>query len=122
MILVVDDSVTVRKVTSRILKRQGYEVATAKEGVEALKHLQEEVPELMVLDIEMPRMDGFEVAVRKRAIESLKHLPIIMITSRIGDKDRQRVMEIGVNQYMSKSYQEEQLLEAIDGLLVVQDS
>ena len=118
----VDDSVTVRKVTSRILKRQGYEVATAKEGVEALKHLQEEVPELMVLDIEMPRMDGFEVAVRKRAIESLKHLPIIMITSRIGDKDRQRVMEIGVNQYMSKSYQEEQLLEAIDGLLVVQDS
>jgi chemosensory pili system protein ChpA (sensor histidine kinase/response regulator) len=122
LILVVDDSVTVRKVTSRILKRQGYQVATAKDGVEALKHLQEEVPELMLLDIEMPRMDGFEVAARIRASETLKHLPIIMITSRTGDKHRQRAMEIGVNQYMGKPYQEEQLLEAIDGLLAVQDS
>lgn len=122
LILVVDDSVTVRKVTSRILKRQGYQVATAKDGVEALKHLQEEMPELMLLDIEMPRMDGFEVAARIRVSETLKHLPIIMITSRTGDKHRDRAMEIGVNQYMGKPYQEEQLLEAIDGLLAVQDS
>jgi chemosensory pili system protein ChpA (sensor histidine kinase/response regulator) len=97
-------------------------VVTAKDGVEALKHLQEDVPELMLLDIEMPRMDGFEVAARIRARETLKHLPIIMITSRTGDKHRQRAMEIGVNQYMGKPYQEEQLLEAIDGLLAVQDS
>jgi CheY-like chemotaxis protein len=88
--------------------------------IEALKQLQEESPELMLLDIEMPRMDGFEVATRVRASDSLKEIPIIMITSRTGDKHRERAMEIGVNQYMGKPYQEEQLLEAIDRLLVGQ--
>lgn len=117
-ILVVDDSVTVRKVTSRILNRQGYTVSTAKDGVEAMKMLQEETPSVMLLDIEMPRMDGFEVATRVRASAALEDIPIIMITSRTGDKHRQRAMELGVNQYMGKPYQEEQLLEAIDALLV----
>lgn len=118
-ILVIDDSVTVRKVTSRILKRHGYRVATAKDGVEALRSLQDKKPQLMLLDIEMPRMDGFEVAMRVRASADLNHIPIIMITSRTGDKHRQRAMELGVNQYMGKPYQEEQLLHAIDQLLVV---
>jgi chemosensory pili system protein ChpA (sensor histidine kinase/response regulator) len=117
-ILVVDDSVTVRKVTSRILNRQGYRVSTAKDGVEAMKMLQEETPSVMLLDIEMPRMDGFEVATRVRASAALEKVPIIMITSRTGDKHRQRAMELGVNLYMGKPYQEEQLLDAIDALLV----
>lgn len=117
-ILVVDDSVTVRKVTSRILNRQGYRVSTAKDGVDAMKMLQEETPSVMLLDIEMPRMDGFEVATRVRASASLERIPIIMITSRTGDKHRQRAMELGVDLYMGKPYQEEQLLEAIDALLV----
>ncbi|MGB1244124.1 MAG: response regulator, partial [Porticoccaceae bacterium] len=117
-ILVVDDSVTVRKVTSRILNRQGYRVSTAKDGVEAMKMLQEEKPSVMLLDIEMPRMDGFEVATRVRASNLLENIPIIMITSRTGDKHRQRAMELGVNLYMGKPYQEEQLLDAIDALLV----
>ena len=116
-VLVVDDSVTVRKVTSRILKRQGYRVATAKDGIEALKAMQEEIPAVMLLDIEMPRMDGFEVATRVRASETLKNIPILMITSRTGDKHRQRAMELGVDRYMGKPYQEDELLGTIDELL-----
>jgi len=119
-ILVVDDSVTVRKVTSRILRRQGYRVLTAKDGIEALKSMQEEIPAVILLDIEMPRMDGFEVATRVRASQDLKHIPIVMITSRTGDKHRQRAMELGVDQYMGKPYQEEQLLETLNQLLTVE--
>ena len=89
-----------------------------KDGVDAMKMLQEETPSVMLLDIEMPRMDGFEVATRVRASASLERIPIIMITSRTGDKHRQRAMELGVDLYMGKPYQEEQLLEAIDALLV----
>jgi len=119
-ILVVDDSVTVRKVTSRILRRQGYRVLTAKDGIEALKALQDEIPAVILLDIEMPRMDGFEVATRVRASDELSNIPIIMITSRTGDKHRQRAMELGVDHYMGKPYQEEHLLETLDELLSTQ--
>ena len=118
-ILVVDDSVTVRKVTSRILRRQGYQVITAKDGIDALKTLQEQIPAAILLDIEMPRMDGFEVAARVRASEELKHIPIVMITSRTGDKHRERALELGVDQYMGKPYQEEQLLDTLNELLTV---
>ena len=120
-ILVVDDSVTVRKVTSRILRRQGYRVLTAKDGVEALKTLQEELPKVILLDIEMPRMDGFEVASRVRENADLCNIPIIMITSRTGDKHRQRAMELGVDYYMGKPFQEEKLLETLSELLAVQN-
>ena len=119
-ILVVDDSVTVRKVTSRILRRQGYTVLTAKDGIEALKVMQDEIPAVILLDIEMPRMDGFEVATRVRASDELSSIPIIMITSRTGDKHRQRAMELGVDHYMGKPYQEEHLLETLDELLSTQ--
>lgn len=117
VILVVDDSVTVRKVTSRILRRQGYRVLTAKDGIEALKSMQEEIPAVILLDIEMPRMDGFEVATRVRASQDLKHIPIVMITSRTGEKHRQRAMELGVDQYMGKPFQEEQLVKTLNQLL-----
>jgi len=119
-ILVVDDSVTVRKVTSRILRRQGYRVLTAKDGIEALKTMQDEIPAVILLDIEMPRMDGFEVATRVRASDELRNIPIIMITSRTGDKHRNRAMELGVDHYMGKPYQEEHLLETLDELLSTQ--
>jgi chemosensory pili system protein ChpA (sensor histidine kinase/response regulator) len=119
-ILVVDDSVTVRKVTSRILRRQGYRVLTAKDGIDALKVMQDEIPAVILLDIEMPRMDGFEVSTRVRASKELSNIPIIMITSRTGDKHRQRAMEIGVDHYMGKPYQEEHLLETLDELLSTQ--
>ena len=112
-IMVVDDSVTVRKVTSRVLERNGYKVLLAKDGVDAITQLQEHTPDLMLLDIEMPRMDGFEVATQVRHDQRLKDLPIIMITSRTGQKHRDRAMSIGVNEYLGKPFQEAGLLEAI---------
>jgi chemosensory pili system protein ChpA (sensor histidine kinase/response regulator) len=113
LVLVVDDSVTVRKVTSRLLERHGMNVLTAKDGVDAMLLLEEHMPDVMLLDIEMPRMDGFEVATQVRADERLQHLPIIMITSRTGQKHRDRAMAIGVNDYLGKPYQESVLLESI---------
>ena len=113
LIMVVDDSVTVRKVTSRLLERHGMHVLTAKDGIDAMSLLQEHTPDVMLLDIEMPRMDGFEVASQIRHDEQLKDLPIIMITSRSGQKHRDRAMAIGVNDYLSKPYQESVLLQSI---------
>ncbi|RON07430.1 hybrid sensor histidine kinase/response regulator [Pseudomonas brassicacearum] len=113
LVLVVDDSVTVRKVTSRLLERHGMNVLTAKDGVDAMLLLEEHMPDLMLLDIEMPRMDGFEVAMQVRNDPRLQHLPIIMITSRTGQKHRDRAMAIGVNDYLGKPYQESVLLESI---------
>lgn len=117
LVMVVDDSVTVRKVTSRLLERNGMNVLTAKDGVDAITLLQEQRPDIMLLDIEMPRMDGFEVATLVRHDERLKDLPIIMITSRTGEKHRERAMAIGVNDYLGKPYQESLLLETIQHLV-----
>jgi len=113
LVLVVDDSVTVRKVTSRLLERNGMNVLTAKDGIDAMAVLEEHTPDLMLLDIEMPRMDGFEVAIQVRNDPRLMRLPIIMITSRTGQKHRDRAMAIGVNDYLGKPYQESVLLESI---------
>jgi chemosensory pili system protein ChpA (sensor histidine kinase/response regulator) len=113
LVMVVDDSVTVRKVTGRLLERHGMNVLTAKDGIDAMALLQEHTPDILLLDIEMPRMDGFEVATQIRQDERLKDLPIIMITSRSGQKHRDHAMAIGVNDYLSKPYQESVLLESI---------
>jgi len=113
LVMVVDDSLTVRKITSRMLAREGYEVAAAKDGVDALQQLQDMKPDCILLDVEMPRMDGFEFARNVRADEGTKGIPIIMITSRTADKHRNRAVEIGVNEYMGKPYQEDQLLALI---------
>jgi chemosensory pili system protein ChpA (sensor histidine kinase/response regulator) len=117
LILVVDDSLTVRKITTRLLQREGYRVATAKDGIEAIETLQDELPAVMLLDIEMPRMDGFEVARNVRADIRTRSLPIIMITSRTADKHRDHALDLGVNLYMGKPYQESELLAAIAGFL-----
>jgi chemosensory pili system protein ChpA (sensor histidine kinase/response regulator) len=113
LVMVVDDSLTVRKITSRMLTREGFEVATAKDGVDGLQQLQDIEPDIILLDIEMPRMDGFEFARNVRADQKTKHIPIIMITSRTADKHRNHAIELGVNEYMGKPYQEEQLLTLI---------
>lgn len=120
LVMVTDDSVTVRKVTTRLLERSGYEVITAKDGVDAIAKLEERRPDLMLLDIEMPRMDGFEVASHMRHDSRLKKIPIIMITSRTGEKHRERAFEIGVDRYMGKPFQEGELLETIQELLARQ--
>jgi chemosensory pili system protein ChpA (sensor histidine kinase/response regulator) len=116
-IMVIDDSITMRKVTARILERHNIQVATAKDGMDAVAMLQTQVPDLAILDIEMPRMDGFEVVAHVRNQPHLRHLPVIMVTSRGGEKHRQRAMKLGVNDYLTKPYQEEQLLQSIRKIL-----
>ncbi|MDA0977242.1 MAG: response regulator, partial [Proteobacteria bacterium] len=116
-VMIVDDSVTVRKVTSRLMERNGYEVETAKDGVDAMNQLQEIRPDVMLLDIEMPRMDGFEVLRSVRRDEAIKDLPIIMITSRTGEKHKQQAMELGVNGYLGKPFQEANLLATIEEVI-----
>ncbi len=113
MVLVVDDSLTVRKITTRLLTREGFRVDSAKDGVDALEKMHDLVPDVVLLDVEMPRMDGFELARVMRADPRLKAVPIIMITSRTADKHRNHALEIGVNVYLGKPYQEQQLLDHI---------
>ena len=120
LVMVVDDSLTVRKVTTRLLARAGYQVATARDGVDALEQLGEMLPDAMLpdvllLDIEMPRMDGFELTKHLRRDARTQHLPIIMITSRAADKHRDHAMQLGVNAYLGKPYQEDELLREIAG-------
>ncbi len=110
VVMVVDDSLTVRKVTQRLLSREGYQVLLAKDGVDALRQLQDVVPDAMLLDIEMPRMDGFDLTRNLRADERFARMPIIMITSRTADKHRNHAMGLGVNVYLGKPYQEDELL------------
>ncbi|MDP2133250.1 MAG: Hpt domain-containing protein [Sulfuritalea sp.] len=112
-VMVVDDSLTVRKISGRLLARHGYHVLTAKDGVDALEQLAEVIPDVMLLDIEMPRMDGFDLARNIRGDARLKHIPLIMITSRTADKHRQLAMDIGVDHYLGKPYDEEDLLACI---------
>ncbi|HEB55311.1 MAG TPA: response regulator [Gammaproteobacteria bacterium] len=121
-VMVVDDSITVRKVTTRLLERNDYDVLAAKDGVDALGQLLEVRPDIMLLDIEMPRMDGFELATNMRNDEELKNIPIIMITSRTGDKHRDRAFSIGVNKYMGKPFSEDELLVNIRALTENQES
>jgi len=115
--MVVDDSITVRRVTQRLLERNGMRVLTARDGMDAVALLQDNVPDIILLDIEMPRMDGYEVAAHVRNDPRLKDVPIIMITSRVGEKHRARAIELGVDDYLGKPYQEAQLLEAIAPLV-----
>ncbi|GAB3262658.1 Hpt domain-containing protein [Chitinimonas naiadis] len=113
LVMVVDDSLTVRKITGRLLAREGYQVETAKDGVDALQKLQDVRPAVMLLDVEMPRMDGFELTRNMRANADLRDIPIIMITSRTADKHKNFAFELGVNAFLGKPYQEDELLEHI---------
>jgi chemosensory pili system protein ChpA (sensor histidine kinase/response regulator) len=115
--LVVDDSITVRRVTQRLLERNGMRVMTARDGMDAVALLAEHIPDVILLDIEMPRMDGYEVAAHVRNDPRLQDVPIIMITSRVGEKHRARAIELGVDDYLGKPYQESQLIDAITPLV-----
>ena len=117
MIMVVDDSLTVRKITGRLLAREGYQVETAKDGIDALEQMQDFVPAVLLVDIEMPRMGGFELTRVVRETPRLRDIPIIMITSRSAEKHRNYAREIGVNHYLGKPYDEAELLQLIAGLV-----
>ncbi|MFO0461772.1 MAG: Hpt domain-containing protein [Burkholderiales bacterium] len=115
-VMVVDDSVTVRKVTQRLLSREGYQVMLAKDGIDALRQLQDTVPDVMLLDIEMPRMDGFDLTKNLRGDDRWKRLPIVMITSRTADKHRNHAMALGVDVFLGKPYDEAELLGHVKAL------
>ncbi|HKW80936.1 MAG TPA: response regulator, partial [Casimicrobiaceae bacterium] len=119
LVMIVDDSLTVRKITSRLLSREGYVVVAAKDGLDALQLLGEHTPDAILLDIEMPRMDGFEFAKTIKADAKLAHIPIIMITSRTAEKHRNRARELGVESYLGKPYQEDELLRQLRDLLAL---
>jgi chemosensory pili system protein ChpA (sensor histidine kinase/response regulator) len=116
-VVVVDDSLTVRKITGRLLTREGYDVLTAKDGVEALELLEHTVPDAMLVDIEMPRMDGFDLTRNVRADTRLRRVPIIMITSRTAEKHRAYALEVGVDEFLGKPYREEELLGHVTRLI-----
>ncbi|MCR4297706.1 MAG: Hpt domain-containing protein, partial [Gallionella sp.] len=122
LVMVVDDSLTVRKITTRLLTRAGYQVVTARDGVDALEQLGEISPAVMLLDIEMPRMDGFELTRHLRRDAKTQNLPIIMITSRTADKHRDYAMQLGVNAYLGKPYQEDELLQQVAGFVAAPES
>ncbi len=113
LVLVVDDSLTVRRVTQRLLVREGYRVVLAKDGLDAIDKLAEEIPAVVLSDIEMPRMDGFDLVRNMRADARLRELPVIMITSRIAQKHRDHAVELGVDHYLGKPYAEEELLSLV---------
>jgi chemosensory pili system protein ChpA (sensor histidine kinase/response regulator) len=115
--MVVDDSLTVRKVTSRLLEREGYLVLTAKDGVDALEQMRDTLPDVMLVDIEMPRMDGFDLAKIVRRDPRTQGIPIIFISSRTADKHRSHAGQIGVDAFFGKPYQESDLLEHVSRYL-----
>jgi chemosensory pili system protein ChpA (sensor histidine kinase/response regulator) len=119
LVMIVDDSLTVRKVTSRLLTREGFSVLTARDGAEALQLLDDHTPDVILLDIEMPRMDGFEFTKMVKADGRHAHIPIIMITSRTAEKHRNHAKELGVDLYLGKPFQEEDLLRNLREMLAL---
>jgi len=116
-LMVVDDSITVRRVTARLLEQHGMTAMTARDGVEALQKIQEQLPDVILLDVEMPRMDGFELLANLKSNAALQAIPVVMITSRTGDKHRNRALDLGAAAYLGKPYQEAELLETIGRLM-----
>ncbi len=121
-VMVVDDSLTVRKVTQRLLTREGYQSVLAKDGVDGLRQLQDQLPDVILLDVEMPRMDGFDFTRAVRADARTKNIPIIMITSRTADKHRNHAMSLGVNVFLGKPYGDVELLGHIKAFLEARKS
>ena len=117
LIMVVDDSLTVRKVTARNLSRHGMEVVMAKDGVDALDHINKRLPDLMLVDIEMPRMDGYELTRQIRNDPATKDIPIVIITSRAGTKHKEKALSLGANDYLTKPYQEDELVSHVEACL-----
>jgi len=113
VVMVVDDSLTVRKITSRLLEREGYTVLTAKDGVDALEQMRDQLPGVMLVDIEMPRMDGFDLTRNVRGDPRTQAIPIIIISSRTADKHRNQAVSLGVNAFLGKPYQEAELLQHV---------
>jgi chemosensory pili system protein ChpA (sensor histidine kinase/response regulator) len=120
LVMVVDDSITMRKVTSRVLENHALEVMTAQDGIDAIEKLHDRIPDLMLLDIEMPRMDGYQLLEHVRSDARLRHIPVVMITSRAGQKHRKKARSAGANAYLTKPYQEAELVEQVSEMLDIE--
>jgi chemosensory pili system protein ChpA (sensor histidine kinase/response regulator) len=116
-VMVVDDSLTVRKIVSRLLEREGYQVVTAKDGLDALEQMKEALPDLMLVDIEMPRMDGFDLTKTLRGDNRTVGIPIIIISSRTAEKHRARAAQLGIEAFLGKPYQDAELLKHVESYL-----
>lgn len=116
-ILVVDDVPTELEIISRILLEAGFEVIRAHDGEEAITSIQENPPDLVVLDVVMPRMNGFEVVRELRDNEKTKHLPVIFCTQKNTEIDRTWGMELGADAYISKPFAPQQFLDMVRRLL-----
>jgi len=116
-IMIVDDSLSVRKVLSQLIEDQGFKTMLAKDGLEAVEQVSQRKPDVMLVDMEMPRMNGIELTAHIRANEATKHIPIFMITSRTTEKHRQLAKEAGVSAYLTKPYQDTELLGLINDAL-----
>ena len=112
-VMVVDDSLTVRKITGRLLEREGYRVITAKDGVDAIEQMAEALPKVLLVDIEMPRMDGFELARHVRGDARMQEIPMIFISSRTAEKHRTQAAQLGVNAFLGKPYADAELLQLV---------
>ncbi|HEY7710872.1 MAG TPA: response regulator, partial [Candidatus Entotheonella sp.] len=119
-ILVVDDSFSVRRVVANLVKNAGWQPILAKNGVEALDIVQRatRLPDLILLDVEMPQMDGYELTSTLRAQEAYQHLPIVMLTSRAGEKHRRKAFEVGATEYLVKPYQDATLVDLVRRLVI----
>jgi two-component system chemotaxis sensor kinase CheA len=119
-LLVVDDALTVRELERTILERAGFDVTVANDGIEALAHLENETFDLVLTDVEMPRMDGFALTEHIRAHPSLSNVAVLILTSLASDTDRRRGMDVGADGYIVKSsFDEQSLLAAVDRLVGV---
>ena len=114
-VMVVDDSPSVRRVTSNLIKSAGWQFTTAKDGLDALEVLQNstELPGVILLDVEMPRMDGYELLATLKRHDAYRHIPVVMVTSRTGEKHRRKGLDFGASEYLSKPYQDDILLGII---------
>ena len=115
--LIVDDSITMRRVSQRLLERNGMRVLTARDGMQAIEVLRDHIPDIILLDVEMPRMDGYEFAAFVRNNTETEDVPIIMITSRVSEEHKAHAIELGVNDYLGKPYQESTLMDAVRNLV-----
>ena len=115
--LIVDDSVSVRRTMEQLMQDSGYDVASARDGIEALGELQKRTPDVVLVDLEMPRMNGLQFTNALRNQPATKNTPVVMITSRFTAKHQQLALEAGVNAFLTKPYAEEQLLNTIEDLL-----
>jgi chemosensory pili system protein ChpA (sensor histidine kinase/response regulator) len=115
-ILIVDDSISVRQVVTRLMESRGWKTQTARDGMEALDRVRDRRPDLIVLDIEMPRMNGYEFMGALRAQHGYEDIPVVILTSRTAEKHREKAMSLGAKGYIVKPYKDDDFLDLVEKL------